>query len=708
MNDDGAVISSQSGVSRRAFLNTAFGVLADAAATQGRNALATPTNWGGGIPPGLPLPLQPFTVELLNDNRGRWKFLDWDGQHLHLKGPVQGLAFPATGQPGGKIQAAYLCCDPEFPRDPVHGYFRLAASISKIGSAERFRIQESYFSCTVAVRRACDSMFECALEDIFLGPAVSGDQYIEGLYLVINGKPHIIWLGPAKAQTGPQIRLLTDRVGNVFVDGEPTRIMLVGLRPRPREQSRHLDVTVRATAYDTGRMAWRAKLELTLEAGRITSRAVDLPIKRFGIFELTVESNGRTVANLRICRIPAPQPIHPEVSSIGINIFQQQIWWYAFQIPLMARAGVHWIRPWLWWENTWRVQEPKPGRWDFRALDAALRRMELHGMRYQNMFYAAPKWVSESRVPPATKAGLNVWSRYIRKVVARYRGRIRYHEVWNEPPNDGVNAKHYLAMLKAAWRAAKDADPNCKIFGLSERYGGNLTWLMAVLNGGGGAYMDAATIHVYVPPSQFLCEARKRQRALDEHHVHRLWINELGTTAYDFSVAYSKKYDCSERKQAAVLVEEFAEARVLESWMKTFWFCTYDPRDAAHPSGWTWDAGIGLLYLGFLPKLAYAALAGFASVFDGRKCLGRVANVRERLVQVSFEGPVTVVWPSGRQLRGKIPATHLGCLPMERLTVMDMFSNILDSGNAADVLLDFSHGPLYLEGSGQLAKLAAK
>jgi hypothetical protein len=57
LNEDGVVIPNQSGVSRRGFINTAFGVLAAAAAMQGRTALATPTNWGGGIPPNLPLPL---------------------------------------------------------------------------------------------------------------------------------------------------------------------------------------------------------------------------------------------------------------------------------------------------------------------------------------------------------------------------------------------------------------------------------------------------------------------------------------------------------------------------------------------------------------------------------------------------------------------------------------------------------------------------
>ena len=696
------IASTESAFSRRGFVK-ALGAVAGLAVFGGQSS-ALAKNRGGTIPPHLRLPLQPFTVELLDENRGNWQFRDWAGQHLYLKGPISALAFAEGPRPAVAVRLAYLCCDPEFPRDLNHAVLSMATPAATETGRQGFRIREPYFSCGFSVREAGNAEWECTLDDILLGPATSGDRYVEALYLFAGGRGHLIWLAPPQAKPGPQIRLLTNRVGNVFLENEPARVTIAGLRPGPE---REVDLAIHAVSYDTRMPVWHGAVHLAFEAGRPALHSVDLPLKDCGIFALTVEGHGQPVAGLRICRNPVPRRINPEMSSVGINIFQQQIWWYAFQVPLMAAAGVHWIRPWVQWENTWATQEPASGRWDFRALDAALRRMGAHGMRYQNMFYAAPTWVAGDAVPPMTKRGLNEWAEYVGKVVSRYRRRIRYHEIWNEPPNDGVDAEHYLAMLRVAWQTAKRADPSCVVLGLSERDGGSLSWLKAVCDGGAGAYMDAATIHIYAPPSDFLCEAWRRQRVLEQHHINRLWINEMGTTAYDFNPGYSKKYDCSERQQAEVLVKDFAQARVLDPQMKTFWFCTYDPRDAAHRSGWTRDAGIGVLYLGFLPKLAFAALAGFSKMVDGRRCLGAVRDAGGGLCQVSFEGPVAVAWSEGGGGAGAVPAIRLGCLPEEKIRVRDMFTNEICSGNATGVVLDFSRGPFYVEGSAHMAELAA-
>ncbi len=720
----------QENITRRNFLRT-LGALAGGIAVQSQAGAGVSEDQTGTIRHHLPLPLSPFTVELLDENRGKWQFLDWAGQHLYLKGPVQAFAF--TERSEASVRLAYLCCNPEFPRDPAHAVFRMASPIEGKEPGRHFRIHEPYFSCTLSVRMVGNGVWDCTLEDILLGPAITGDRYVEGLYLLADNMAFLIWLAPPGAGSGPQVRLLTRRVGNVFGENEPTRVSIIGLRPGPE---RELHVTLRAVAYDTGKPIWRSRIHLAGGTGRPASHEITLPLKHFGIFELNAESAGRSLARLRICRLPAPQPIHPDISTIGINIFQQQIWWYAFQVPLLAAAGVHWIRPWLAWENVWRIQEPQPGKWDFRALDAAVRRMDLYQMRYQDILYAAPRWVADDGVPPINPSGFKEWAEYVEKLVARYRGRIRYYEVWNEPDapkQDGVppkhipaprkerrtndhfpaqtrvNARHYLAMLKTAWRAAKRADPDCLILGLSLRDGGNLTWLKEACQGGASVYMNGASIHIYVPPSDFLYEAQMRQRILAQHNIQRIWINEMGTTAYDFNPAYSAEYDCSEQKQAATLVADFAQARVLDPKMKTFWFCTYDPRDAAHQSGWTADAGIGVLYLGFLPKLAYAALAGFAKMVDGRRCLGYANNTREGWRQVSFVGPVAAAWCGNvrQDQKNRVPATRLGCLPQERISVRDMYTNLISRGNAAGVALDFSHGPLYIEGSRQMAGLAS-
>ncbi|MCX7600169.1 MAG: hypothetical protein N2512_15075, partial [Armatimonadetes bacterium] len=655
--------------------------------------------------PRVPLPLQPFTVDLLDLQRGRWNFADALGQRLELDGPVVAYAF-ADGE-GMDLRLGWLCCDPEFPDDPTHAVLRVAPPTGQDGTTTWFRIEEPYFQAAVEVSAISKGAFLCRLWDITLGPATPGDRYVAGMYLLMGGKPFPLWLAPDADETALNPRLLTDRVGNIFNDGEPVQVTLVAWHP----EKAATEVVLEAKDYATGEVVWRGRHKASLRPGEFTKLSVPLPLQRYGVFEVTARAAGLPAATTRICLIPQPQQIPPDQSRIGINLFQQQIWWYAYQAPMMAKAGVRWIRPWLAWENTWNTQEPQPGQWDFRALDAALRRMEKLGLRYQNILFAAPSWATDGNqwgVPPSEK--MHLWAAYVEQSVRRYRRRIHHYEVWNEPdlmwPEETRHSgQHYAAMLKATWQAAKRADPNCQILGLS--HAGYEEWLEAVGKLDIADLMDIVTIHVYAPPRDFIAQVERRRAILARYGLgdKPLWVNELGVTAYDFSPAYSSHYGCSERSQAWALAALYALALSVGPDAKAFWFCTYDPRDAAHESQWTYDAGIGVLYLGFLPKLSYAALAAVARELDGRECLGR-RDITKDLHQVSFRGPVTLVWHDSPPNKLLIPVTELGCLPDERITVRDVFGNTVAEGRAERITINFSAGPHYVAGSPQLAALA--
>ncbi|MCE5215617.1 hypothetical protein LLH03_01190 [bacterium] len=659
--------------------------------------------------PRVPLPLQPFTVELLDLARGQWRFPDALGQRLELPGPVSAQAFAGASQ--GALRLAYLCCDPEFPDDLQHATLRVAAPLRSEGDQSWFRIEEPYLACTVVARQAQGGVYQCELRDITLGPATTGDRYLAAMYLMVGDKPCLLQLVPEGGE-GLQVRLTTNHVGHVFSGAEPVRVTLTGLCPGAA-QTCQLDLKL--SDYATGEALWHGTQTLSCDARSCTDTTLTLPLERFGVFELVAEG-GPQPATLRVCRVPTPRQVDPDASTIGMNIFQQQIWWYAYQVPLMAQAGVHWIRPWLAWENVWSVQQPTADVWDTRALDAALRRMESYRMEYQAILFNAPQWVTGNagwRAPPEERLGL--WSGYVRRLVSQYKDRIQYWEVWNEPDlmwqeQTRHSGAHYVAVLKAAWEAAKAADPNCKVLGLS--HAGYMEWLERVGQLGAKDYFDIATIHSYAAPSGYSAAVKQRRDMLARYGMgdKPLWINELGATAYDFSPEYSRKYSCSELKQASVLTANYALSLSEDPRMKAFWFCTYDPRDSAHESGWAWDAGIGVLYLGFLPKLSYAALAGVSHELDGRECLGRAEIGGRRasdqdlgLHQVSFAGPVAVVWADHPERAAQVPATELGCLASERLQVRDAFTNPVAAGLAGDLRLDLSHGPLYVQGSAQMA-----
>ncbi|MBM3474905.1 MAG: hypothetical protein FJX75_16710, partial [Armatimonadetes bacterium] len=269
---------------------------------------------------GAPVPLQPFTVELLDMNRGQWEFIEPLGGRLALPGPVVGYAFP-TGDPTN-LRIAYLCCDPEFPDDPAHGTLKVVSAAATEGDAQCFRIDEPYLSCGVALRPETPGLLRCELRDIALGPATTGDRYVAALYLLVGGKLHAAWLAP-DSQAVLQVRLLTNRVGNVFVGDEPCRISLVGMNP---QAERTRTFALRAMDYLTRQTVWRDRLTCHLSASSATTHEFTIPLKRFGIFEVAAESEDGLTATLRICRIPRPRNVNPEQSSVGINLFQQQVW----------------------------------------------------------------------------------------------------------------------------------------------------------------------------------------------------------------------------------------------------------------------------------------------------------------------------------------------------------------------------------------------
>ena len=639
-----------------------------------------------------------FTADLLDLKRGNWTFVDALGQNLELRGDALGYAFVDAGS--SPLKLACLLCDPEFPDDAAHAEIRVLDPVSATNGAYRFKIDEAFFKAAVDVSASGPGVSLCRLTGVRLGPVAQGDRYLGGLFLVAGGERRAVILAPDNDATGLNPRLFSGRVGSVFTERERVVLSMVAQADRLGASS----VAVEMRDHASGERVWTSDFAAAGSGSGLARRDIAIPLARFGVFDVTVKAGSLPACTARICRIPEPKSLDPQDSFMGINIFQQQIWWYAYQAPLMARAGVRWIRPWLTWENAWSMQEPTEGKRDTRALDAALRRMDALGQRYQYILFWSPKWLAGDRqfgTPPPDR--IDVWGTYVERLVAAYKDRISCWEVWNEP--DGMwapsndSAAEYFQMLKTSYTAAKRADPACKILGVS--LAGRLGWLAEVCRLGGTKYMDVATIHCYSPPNgAFVSHGEKAKEILGDVPV---WLNEFGCSAYDFSPGYSKLTRSSEFTQAARLPALYALSLANDPRSKAFWFCTYDPRDPNIPKP-AWDAAIGVLYLGFLPKLSYAALAATARMLDGRACLGR-ADVGDGGHQVSFAGNVAVIWRD-REGGAPVPATRLGCDSDETIAVYDLFANPVASGKAAGIALDFAKGPAFVEGSARMSAVA--
>ncbi|HEY3332196.1 MAG TPA: sugar-binding protein [Capsulimonadaceae bacterium] len=96
---------------------------------------------------------------------------------------------------------------------------------------------------------------------------------------------------------------------------------------------------------------------------------------------------------------------------------------------------------------------------------------------------------------------LPAWEKWIREVITRYRDRVQYWEVLNEPNGGGqVTASEYVGLLKVANKVLRELDPTAKIVGV----GGTanfVEWTEDVLSAGGGQYIDILCFHNYLGTS---------------------------------------------------------------------------------------------------------------------------------------------------------------------------------------------------------------
>ena len=133
------------------------------------------------------------------------------------------------------------------------------------------------------------------------------------------------------------------------------------------------------------------------------------------------------------------------------------------RIGMMKELGVLWDRS-DWW---WHVIEPEPGKFDFSFPDKAVKYFEKNHIQiYPILCYGAAWW--EGHNAPTEEEHFKNYGEYVYQTVKRYKDHFTYWSVWNEPNirpfwTPEPNPDHYAKLLKIAYRAAKKADPECRI-----------------------------------------------------------------------------------------------------------------------------------------------------------------------------------------------------------------------------------------------------
>ncbi len=204
----------------------------------------------------------------------------------------------------------------------------------------------------------------------------------------------------------------------------------------------------------------------------------------------------------------------------------------------------------------WIDIEPRPGEYHWDYADSQVAEANKRGLTIFAYTGLTPDWALPAYAPKKPGIGYRYppderfapqFKAFFRTLAARYRGRAKYYEFWNEENgcswiNDGGSngqmAHTYVPWLKRWYTAMKAGDPDCvlAVGGLDYHSGVKEGWryLDDIYKAGGGHYFDAVAIHPYGNPlhweaidDTYACLVRHG----DGHK--KLWLNEYGWNTAD-------------------------------------------------------------------------------------------------------------------------------------------------------------------------------
>ena len=347
----------------------------------------------------------------------------------------------------------------------------------------------------------------------------------------------------------------TDKLGNVFAWDEPLSVKVSVANSGPGE-ARAAQVELWLEDF-FGKHVWRRMVSTSVPPGTRAEQQVGVgsgAVQR-GFFRLHARLTAGDVVSEHTMRL-AVIPVHQGGESrFGVN----HAYPWPHLLDLCGKAGLVWVRD---WSLKWKDVEPEKGRFTFAAPDQQIDRPLRHGLSVLAMLpFPSSEWSSTAPAEMRKGGGyrarravvamaprdMGEFENYVGRTVAHYRGRVTWWQVFNEPlftsyalpRKHGYDGGTYARYTKAFVRAARKADPQCKVLaGIGYlRDGQILDDFAKFFEAGGLEGIDAVDIHHYprIRPPEFAEPLLEGLNALMDKHGGRkpIWLTEYGYYADD-------------------------------------------------------------------------------------------------------------------------------------------------------------------------------
>ena len=340
-----------------------------------------------------------------------------------------------------------------------------------------------------------------------------------------------------------------------------------------------------------------------------------------------------------------------EAGSFGVASSGESFGDHARLFPLLGEAGVTMVRSFPEWASF----QPTKGAWDFSAADALIGSARKNRIQIAGVFMYLAPWAS-SAAPREKDHGkrtrtfpikdMRYWRDYVKGVVARYHKDVKYWEVYNEFNSSAFarkgSVKDYVQMVRGAYKAAREADPQCKIgIGCADV---DISFLQQVIARGAAGHFDFVNVHPYSLMSavmdgrepMFLQMAANLRKMLAKANQRRKidLCSEIGVASTDKPQA--------ERKQAEAIAKAYTLC-LAQGIDRVFWF---EGRGRAYGP----DGDFGIIRNNWTKRPSFQAMQTLTGLLGRRPQYLGWLNPTGKSYAFVFQGktgPVLVTWATG-------------------------------------------------------------
>lgn len=421
-------------------------------------------------------------------------------------------------------------------------------------------------------------------------------------------------------------------------------------------------------------------------------------------------------------RVDLPPPAAPdqllEDSPFGINMaLRPDARDFDQRLDALQQAGIKWGRQ----DFTWRRIEREPGVYDWEPYDKLVEESLAHGIMLFGNFAYAPEFHD-----PRTPEGVEAYCRFAAEAVRRYKGKIDYWQIWNEPNGGFWNGtpEQYAALLAASGKAIHEANPEAKVLGLNTAFI-DILWTDKILSLVPYDCFDIACVHPYrvmAAPEDQMDWWQKDQYIASWHPelVDQNWpliqmsfleqVNELDKVMRKYGepkpiwvteICWNTNihpYGTPEIRQADMVVRFQVLAIASQRVQKVFWWTFKDSGDQQFDMGHM----VGFVRANYEPKYSYYAYAFMTRMLEGKKW---VRNIRmgPDVFLVLFEDPendqeILVAWANKPYAYIRVNNT-----PEQGLAFYDVFGTRrfvpFDQQRTSNLPVPLGQSPIYIVGA---------